>query len=138
EGVAALHGHTERGYVADVDRVVLRGLRRLGEGEADLLGVDVERGDELHVVHVVVAEHDVHETRDRARRVGVLVVLDALDQRRRTVADAHDCYSYRTHGGCSFLAVFQVVASAAGAALVMVSSVEGAAGGTSTDRSVVR
>ena len=32
-----------------------------------------------------------------------LVVLHALDEGRRTVADAHDCYSNRSHGGCSFL-----------------------------------
>ncbi len=99
EGVAALDDHTGRRHVADADRVVLRGLRRLGEVEPDLLGVDVERGDELDVVDVVVTEHDVHQTGDVARRVGVLVVLDALDQGRRAVADAHDCYSYRTHVG---------------------------------------
>ena len=47
--------------------------------------------------YVVVTEHDVHQTRDGARGVGVLVVLDALDQGGRAVADSHDCYSNRTH-----------------------------------------
>ena len=68
------------GHVGDLDGVVLGGVDGLGEVEADLLGVDVERGDELDVGDVVVAELDVHQARDGAGRVGVLVVLDALDQ----------------------------------------------------------
>ncbi len=61
------------------------------------LRVDVERGDELDVADVVVAELHVHQAGDLGGRVGVLVVLDALDQRRRTVADADDRYANRTH-----------------------------------------
>ena len=75
---------------------------RLGQVAADLLGVDVERGDELDVADVVVAELDVHQARDPRRRVGVLVVLNALDQRARAVADADDGYANRTHADCSF------------------------------------
>ena len=67
EGGAALDGHAERRDVADLDGVVLAGDDRLGEVAADLLGVDVERGDELDVGDVVVAEADVHQTRDRLR-----------------------------------------------------------------------
>ena len=55
------------GTSAELDRVVLAGADRLGEVEADLLGVDVERGDELDVADVVVAEHDVHQTRHACR-----------------------------------------------------------------------
>jgi hypothetical protein len=51
--VAALHGDAGRRHVGDLDGVVLAGVDRLGEVEADLLGVDVERGDELDVAHVV-------------------------------------------------------------------------------------
>ena len=47
---------------------------------------------------VVVTEHDVHQAGDGARRVGVLVVLDALDQGAGAVAHSHDRYSYRSHG----------------------------------------
>ena len=61
ERVAALHGHAERRHVSDLDGVVLAGDDGVGEVEADLLGVDVERGDELDVAHVVRAELDVHE-----------------------------------------------------------------------------
>ncbi len=103
EGVAALHGDAGRRHVADPDGVVLRGLRGVGEVEPDLLGVDVERRDELDVGDVVVTERRVHQAGHGALGVGVLVVLDALDQGRRAVADAHDCYSNRTHGACSFL-----------------------------------
>jgi hypothetical protein len=67
-------------------------------GRADLLGVDVERGDELDVADVVAAELDVHEPGDGVGRVGVAVVLDALDERRGAVADADDGYADGTHG----------------------------------------
>ena len=108
EGVAALHGDAGRRHVADLDGVVLAGVDGVGEVAADLLRVDVERGHELHVADVVVAELDVHEPGDAALRVGVLVVLDALDQRRGAVADADDGHSYRTHG-CSFSGRFYLV-----------------------------
>jgi hypothetical protein len=62
EGVAALHGDASGRHVGDLDGVVLGGVDRLGEVLADLLVVDVERGDELHVADVVVTEGDVHQT----------------------------------------------------------------------------
>jgi hypothetical protein len=76
----ALDEHPGRRDIADLDGVVLTGDDRLGDVAADLLGVDVERGDELDVRDVVVAERDVHETRDAVVRVGVPVVLHALHQ----------------------------------------------------------
>ena len=97
-GGAALHGDAERGDVGDLDGVVLGVVDRLGQVEADLLGVHVEGGHELHVGDVVVAELDVHQPGHRPGRVGAAVVLHALDQGARAVADSHDCYSYRTHG----------------------------------------
>jgi hypothetical protein len=60
--------------------VVLRRVDRLGEVEADLLGVDVERGDELDVAHVVLTERDVHEAGNGPVLIRVAVVLDSLDQ----------------------------------------------------------
>ncbi len=57
---------------------------------ADLVGVDVEGGAELDVAHVVAAEIDVHQARNGLARVGVLVVVDALHERARAVADADD------------------------------------------------
>jgi hypothetical protein len=45
--VAPLDLDPQRRDVADLDRVVLRGVDRLGQVLADLLVVDVERGDEL-------------------------------------------------------------------------------------------
>src|SRR5690606_35999207 len=93
----ALHGHPGRRDVAQLDGVVLAGRDGVREVVADLLRVHVERGDELDVAHVVGAEPDVHQAGDPGLRVGVPVVVDALDERRRTVADAHDGYAYRTH-----------------------------------------
>ena len=72
------------------DGVVLAGEDGLAEVEADLGGVDVEGGDELDVADVVATEADVHEAGDGVGRVGVAVVLDALDEGAGTVADACD------------------------------------------------
>src|SRR5262249_52568977 len=60
------------------------------EVETDLLGVDVEGGDELDVTHVVPAELHVHEPGDVLRRVSVAVVVHALHQRAGAVAHAGD------------------------------------------------
>ena len=76
--------------VGELDRVVLARPDRLGEVLADLLGVDVEGGDELDVADVVAAEVDVHQARDLLGGIGVLVVLDALDEGVGAVADADD------------------------------------------------
>ena len=76
--------------VDELDRVVLARPDRLGEVLADLLGVDVERGRELDVADVVAAEVDVHEAGDGLVRVGVAVVVDALDEGVGAVADADD------------------------------------------------
>jgi hypothetical protein len=77
-------------HVGELDRVVLAGPDRLGEVLADLVGIDVERGRELDVRDVVAAEVDVHQAGHVLGRIGVLVVLDALHERGRAVADADD------------------------------------------------
>ena len=100
-GVAALDDDAGRRHVGDVDGVVLAGDDRLGEVATDLLAVDVERGDELHVTDVVAAEVDVHQAGHPRVRVGVLVELDALDEGRGAVAHADDGDSNRTHQRCS-------------------------------------
>ncbi len=63
---------------------------RVGEILADLALDDVEGGGELDVRDVVAAEVDVHEPGDEGVTVGVLVVLDALEQGVGAVADADD------------------------------------------------
>jgi hypothetical protein len=80
-GHPALDGDAEvRNLAGEVQSVVLAGEDRLREVLADLVGVDVERGAELDVAHVVAAEVDVHEPGDGLTRVGVAVVLDALHE----------------------------------------------------------
>ena len=76
--------------VGELDRVVLAAHDRLREILADLLVVDVERGDELDVAHVVAAEVDVHQARHELVVGGVAVVVDALHERGGAVADSHD------------------------------------------------
>ena len=61
--------------------------------------VDAKKvGFELDVLDVVVTEHDVHQTGHAGTRVGVLVVLDSLDQRAGAVADADDGDADGSHG----------------------------------------
>ena len=62
----------------------------LPRSRPDLGRVDVEGRHELDVTDVVAAEGDVHQTRHGVGRVGIAVVLDALDQRAGAVADAGD------------------------------------------------
>src|SRR5699024_8061373 len=57
---------------------------------ADLLAIDVEGRDELEVAHVVVAELDVHQSRDLLGGIRVAIVFHALDQGTRAVAQAGD------------------------------------------------
>ena len=70
--------------------VVRLGVDRLGQVLADLVLVDVEGGHELDVADVVAAEVDVHQARDEVVLLGVLVVVAALDEAARAVADADD------------------------------------------------
>ena len=90
ERVAALHGDAGRRHVGEPDRVVRLGEDRVGDVGADLLRVDVEGRDDADVADVVAAELDVHQAGDRLVRVGVLVVLQTLDQGRGAVAQPHD------------------------------------------------
>ena len=91
------------GHVGEPDRVVRLGEDRLGDVLADLVRVDVERGNHRDVADVVAAELDVHQAGDRLVRVGVLVVLEALDEGRGTVAEPHDRDANFTHAVRSFL-----------------------------------
>src|SRR2546425_9409535 len=71
---------------------------RLGQVAPDLALVDVERGRELDVADVVGPEARVHQAGDELAVRGVLVVLDALDEGRRAIADADDGDSNGSHG----------------------------------------
>jgi hypothetical protein len=86
--------HVQVRDVGELDRVVLARPDRLGQVLADLVGVDVERRRELDVADVVAAQLHVHQTGDALGRVGVPVVLDALHEGRRAVADADDCHAH--------------------------------------------
>ena len=87
---AALHRDARVRHLGEVDRVVLAADDGLREVLADLVGIDVEGGDELDVAHVVAAEVDVHQARDELVVRRVAVVVHALHERGGAVADAHD------------------------------------------------
>src|SRR6266511_1518887 len=94
---ATLDLHPEGWHVGESDGVVLAGGDRLREVAPDLLGVDVEGGDELEVTDVVAPELDVHETGDVVAGLSVPVIVDALHQGRRAVAHADDRDAYLCH-----------------------------------------
>ena len=86
-------GTPERRDVGELDGVVLAGADGLREVQPDLLGIDVEGGDELDVSDVIVAELHVHEPGHAVLDRRVTVVLNALHERGRAVPDAHDADS---------------------------------------------
>ena len=90
-----LDGDAGRRDVGDLDGVVFAGQDGVGQVLPHLLAVDVERGNELDVADVVLAELHVHQARDRGLGVGIFVVLDALDQRSGAVTYADDCNTNR-------------------------------------------
>ncbi len=100
-GHAAHHGHLLDGNGSEFVRVVRAREDRLAEVLADLLLVDVDGGGELDVVDVISAQIDVHQAGDEVILGGVLVVLDALDQRRSAVAHADDRYPYFLFAQCA-------------------------------------
>jgi len=99
EGGPTADGHPEIAHVGEANGVVLPGEDGFPQVQSHLRRVHVEGGDGLDVADVIAAEHDVHQSRHRLSWLGAAVVLDALNERRRTVADADDGYSNRTHPG---------------------------------------
>src|SRR6185295_3468831 len=103
ERMPALDRHAGGRHVGEPDRVVRLGEDRLGDVGADLLRVDVERGDDADVADVVAAKLDVHQAGDRLVGVGILVVLQTLHEGRGAVAKPHDRDANLTHRVRSFL-----------------------------------
>ena len=112
---AARNGDARLRDVRELDRVVRMRPDRVGEIDADLALDDVERRRELDVGDVVAAEVDVHEPRDECVAVGVLVVLDALEEGVGAVADADDGDAHLVLG--AGLAVCRAVGSGHGCVL---------------------
>ena len=98
ERVSAQHRHAQRRDVGELDGVVLAGADGFGQVESDLLGVDVEGGDEFDVPHVIVTELHVHEPGHAVVDRRVTIVVNALHERGRAVPDAHDADSNCSHG----------------------------------------
>ena len=90
----ALNLDPELGHVGELDRVVLARPNRLGQILPDLGRVDVEGRGEDDVTNLIAAEVDVHEPRHELLRVGALVELDTLHERRGAVAHADDRYPH--------------------------------------------
>ncbi len=93
----SLHLDTQVAYVGKANRVVLSRPHRLCQVLADLGCVDVESGHEINVAYVISAEVDMHQARYQLVRIGIPVVLDALDQGVGTVADSRDRHAYSAH-----------------------------------------
>ncbi len=89
-GHAPLDRDVELRDLLEDERVVRLRVDRFRQVLADLVLVDVEGGDELDVADVIAAEVDVHEAGHEVGRLGVLVVVAALDEAARAVPDADD------------------------------------------------
>src|SRR6185312_4559078 len=98
----ALHRHAGRRHLGDLDGVVLAGMDGVGHVAADLLGVHVERGDNLDVADVVRPEPDMHEAGDAGAVGGVPVVLQSLHQGAGAVAHPSNGDAHLTHQDDSF------------------------------------
>src|SRR5699024_12868630 len=72
---------------------------RLGDGDADLLAVDIEGGNEIDVTGVIIPELHVHATRNFRPRGHMPVVLNTLDQGRGAVDQSgnRDSNRFRSH-----------------------------------------
>src|SRR3954463_9745320 len=101
--MAALNGDSRRRHVGEPDGVVGLGKDGFGDVRADLLRVDVERRDDADVADVVATELDMHQAGDRLVGVGILVVLQTLDQGRGAIAKPHDRDANLSHRVRSFL-----------------------------------
>ena len=104
-GHAAVDGHVKVGHVGELDRVVRVGPHRLAEVFADLSRDDVEGGRELDVADVVAADGGVHQTGDFLVVRGVPIIVDALNERIRAIADADngDAHLVAFLGHCDLL-----------------------------------
>src|SRR5690348_1822303 len=89
-GHASLDCDAHARHVGELVGVVLARKDSLTQVLADLVLVDVERRRKLDVVDVIATEIDVHQPGDEVVLLGVLVVLDTLDQRRCAVPYADD------------------------------------------------
>ena len=72
-------------YGGIVDPIVQIGL---GTGSA---------GSEVDIGNMIACQTDVHQTRNEFVRAGVLVVVNALNQRRGAIADSYDGYIHFAH-----------------------------------------
>src|SRR3989440_11151025 len=92
-----LDGHAERPDLRKAHGVVRLLRDRLGEVAPDLALVDIERRRELDVADVGGPEPRVHQARNELAVRRVSIVLDALDEGRRAIADADDGDSNGSH-----------------------------------------
>jgi hypothetical protein len=97
-GHTPLNRHPQTGDLREANRVV--GLRRDGRAQvqADLVGVDVEGGDELDIADMIAAQPRAHEARDEAVVGHTLVVVDTLHQSGCAVTDSDHRNANRSHG----------------------------------------
>ena len=105
------HLHAQIRHVREFDGVVLGGSNRLGQVLADLQRIHVERGDEFDVAYAVSAEIVMHQAGNLILVLGVLVILNALHQRRGAIAHAGDSHSNAHLKTTPLLCVSQVYQS---------------------------
>ena len=90
---AAFNFHAHLRHSSKLVRVVGISEEGFGEIESDLRIHHVKRGRDFHIVNVIAAEVDVHETGDAVSLFGVLIIDQSLHEGRGAVAHAHDSHA---------------------------------------------
>jgi hypothetical protein len=77
--------------ITELIGIVGRGIDGFGKVFADLVLIDIDSGHKLDIINMIAAQVDMHEPGDGIGIPGIAVVIDSLDQGRRTVPYPDDC-----------------------------------------------
>ena len=82
------------GNVGEFDGVIFRSADGLRDVEADFFGIYLKSSHEFEIGDMIVTELYVHQTWNDVVIRGVLIILNAFDQRGSAVAQTGDCNAY--------------------------------------------
>ena len=78
---AAVDLDAHLGHLTEFQGVVGQRVDRLGDVLAHLVLIDIDGGHDIDVPDMVTAQVDVHQAGDELVFLGVLIIVQALDQR---------------------------------------------------------
>ncbi len=90
-GHSTLDRYAQVRHIGEFIGIIGVGKDGLRQVLADLRIDHIESCAEFHVMDVIAAQVDVHDTWDAIRIRSILIKLHPLDERRSTIADPDDC-----------------------------------------------